>query len=82
MSHQTGPAPIYAGPIFICVAVGIFLLGREIFQGNRVLADEWRERDDLQIIRRILGGGFMLGGGVFGIAGIAILVLSLAHATH
>jgi hypothetical protein len=81
MVHQTGPGPIYGGPVFICMAAGLFVLGRWVYVGgNGILDDQRRERTDYEFIRRIVGGGFMLFGVIFGIAGVAILAISIAHA--
>jgi hypothetical protein len=43
---------------------------------------KWRERADHEVIRRIVGGSFMLGGVVFGVAGVAIRAVSVVHAMH
>jgi hypothetical protein len=83
VEHKAGPGPIYGGPAFICMAAGLFMLGRWVYSGgNGILADQWRERADYEVVRRIVGGGFMLGGVIFGIAGAAILAISIAHAVH
>ncbi|MER5641095.1 hypothetical protein ABT095_29600 [Kitasatospora sp. NPDC002227] len=79
-SGQDSPPSVTGGLIVTVAGFLAVALGRFFFKGVVVPGDERQERRDDRFIRRLVGGGFMVGGTIFLGAGLLILVEGVVRA--